>query len=120
LDASYKKIIDMRSKLILSNGENIIQCKNISYPACREVFKYVLGYILLKYPFIFQLLELEGKVYLWNKITKGKYRVDNFETSNPIRLFKIICRSIQEDINIVELVKNDYCLTAILTTCPVG
>jgi len=120
LDASYIDFILMRGNLLKSNGENIIQCKTISYPACREAFRYILGYILIKYPYVFELIERDDKVYLCNRITKGKYRIDNFATTNPNRLLKILCHSIQEDINIIGLDKDHYRLIATLTTCPVG
>jgi len=120
LDSSYNKCITMRKNLLKTNGDNIIQYKNISESACRETFKYILAFILKKYPYVFNIKCYNGKSYLCNKITKSNYRIDDLLTCNPTRLLKIICNSIQEDINIIQKIGEEYCLTATLTTCPVG
>lgn len=110
-DNRYSEFIKTRLKILKYYAPNVIGCKDISYPAIRELFSYVIRYIANKYPGVISLRVTKG-IYRINNRHLGKIYFVNVAQENGFKLLTILSECVPIDFTILHRVDGVYYVIA--------
>lgn len=121
INSSYKETIKGRYLVLKKFDNQVIASIPQSDKALREVFLYIMYYILKKYPYVFKLVNINNRIHIYNCITDRKYNISSIENLTKLNISRILTLNLAEDFNILELGSEDkWYLTATISCCAIG